>query len=196
MKKSIGAKTILYPSPVLIVATYDKKGKPNAMTAAWGGICCSEPPCVTVSLRKATYSYSNIVENKAYTINIPSENYVKECDYFGMASGKKSDKFLATGLTPIKSDLVAAPYIKEFPLILECKLLHTFEIGLHTQFVGEIVDVKVDERVMDKNGNPDIEKVKPIIYATSSKSYYGIGEKIGDAWSIGKDIRDIDKQIK
>ena len=80
MKKSIGAKTIIYPSPVLIVGTYDKTGKPNAMTAAWGGICCSEPPCVTVSLRKVTYSYGNIAENKAYTINIPHEKYVKECD--------------------------------------------------------------------------------------------------------------------
>jgi flavin reductase (DIM6/NTAB) family NADH-FMN oxidoreductase RutF len=193
MKKSIGAKTIIYPSPVLIVATYDKKGKPNAMTAAWGGICCSEPPCVTVSLRKATYSYDNIIENNAYTINIPSEKYVKECDYFGSASGRKSDKFLATGLTPIKSDLVLAPYIKEFPFILECKLLHSFKIGLHTQFIGEIVDVKVDERVMDANGNPDIEKVKPIIYATSSKAYYGIGKQIGKAWSIGKEIRDVNK---
>ena len=193
MKKSIGAKTIIYPSPVLIVGTYDKKGKPNAMTAAWGGICCSEPPCVTVSLRKATYSYGNIVENKAYTINIPHEKYVKECDYFGSVSGKTADKFSATGLTPIKSDWVAAPYIEEFPFILECRLLHTFEIGLHTQFVGEIVDVKVDESVMDANGNPDIEKVKPIIYAISSKSYHGVGKNIGDAWSIGKDIRDINK---
>jgi len=193
MKKSIGAKTIIYPSPVLIVGTYDKTGRPNAMTAAWGGICCSKPPCVTVSLRKATYSYGNIIENKAYTINIPSEKYVKECDYFGSASGKAANKFSATGLTPIKSDLVTAPYIKEFPFILECKLLHTFEIGLHTQFIGEIIDVKVDESVMDANGNPDIEKVKPIIYATSSKTYHGIGKNIGDAWSIGKDIRDIKK---
>ncbi len=71
MKKSIGANTILYPTPVLIVGTYDKDGKPNGMTAAWGGICCSKPPCVTVSLRKATYSYGSIVESKAYTLSIP-----------------------------------------------------------------------------------------------------------------------------
>jgi len=189
MKKSIGAQTIIYPAPVLIVGTYDTAGKPNAMTAAWGGICCSTPPCVTVSLRKATYSYGNIVENKAYTINIPSETYVRECDYFGMASGKKKDKFSATGLTPVKSDRVNAPYIKEFPLVLECKLLHTFEVGLHTQFIGEIVDVKVDEHVLDANGNPDIEKIKPIIFAISTKAYHGIGPKIGDAWSIGKEVK-------
>jgi flavin reductase (DIM6/NTAB) family NADH-FMN oxidoreductase RutF len=81
MKKSIGAKTIVYPAPVLIVGTYDKEGKPNAMNAAWGGICCSSPPCVTVSLRKATYSFGNIVESQAYTLNIPSEQYANEADY-------------------------------------------------------------------------------------------------------------------
>ena len=101
MKKSIGAKTIIYPAPVLIVGTYDKTGKPNVMTAAWGGICCSKPPCVAVSLRKATYSYGSIVENKAYTINIPSEKFVKESDYFGLVSGKTEDKFAAAGLTPV-----------------------------------------------------------------------------------------------
>ena len=115
MKRSIGAKTIVYPAPVLIVSTYDAEGKPNAMTAAWGGICCSKPPCVTVSLRKATYSYNCIVQSKAYTLNIPSQKYVKEADYLGMATGKTEDKFKVTGFTPIKSDVVNAPYIEEFP---------------------------------------------------------------------------------
>ena len=88
MKKSLGAKTILYPTPVLGVGTYDLHGKPNVMTAAWGGICCSTPPCVAVSLRKATYSYQNIVHRKAFTISLPSEQYVKDADYFGIASGR------------------------------------------------------------------------------------------------------------
>ena len=189
MKESIGAKTILYPTPVLIVGTYDKDGKPNGMTAAWGGICCSSPPCVTVSLRKATYSYSSIIESKAYTLSIPSEKYVSEADYFGMVSGKNEDKFKATGLTPVKSELVNAPYIEEFPLVLECKLLHTFEIGLHTQFVGEILDVKADETVLSDDGVPDIKKVNPILYATAEKEYFGVGNKIGAAFSIGKSIK-------
>ncbi len=188
MKKSLGAKTMLYPAPVLLVGSYDKNNKPNAMTAAWGGICCSSPPCVTVSLRKATYSYGSIIENKAYTLSIPSEKYVKEADYFGMASGKDKDKFLATGLTPVKSELVNAPYIKEFPLILECRLLHTFEIGLHTQFIGEVVDVKADEFVLDIKGLPDIEKLQPIIFSPGSRKYHGIGSILGDAFSIGKTI--------
>ena len=111
MKKSLGAKTLLYPTPVLVVGTYDKAGTPNAAVVAWGGICCSTPPCVAISLRKATYSYGNIVERKAFTISIPSESHARDADYFGMASGRNGNKFVATGLTPIKSELVDAPYV-------------------------------------------------------------------------------------
>ena len=153
MKKSLGAKTILYPTPVLVVGTYDDR-KPNVMTVAWGGICCSVPPCVAVSLRKATYSYGNIVRRKAFTVSVPSERHVKEADYFGIASGRNEDKFAATGLTPVRSELVDAPYVKEFPLMLECRLVHTFELGLHTQFVGEILDVKIDEEVLEQGRRP------------------------------------------
>ena len=186
MKKSLGAKALVHPAPVWIVASYDKDGKPNAMTAAWGGMCCSKPPCVTVSLRKATYSYGSILARKAYTINVPSETQVAEADYFGIASGKTEDKFAATGFTPVKSDLVDAPYIAEVPLVLECRLLHTFEIGLHTQFIGEIMDVKVEEDMLGKDGFPDMKKVKPIVYAPSSRVYFGVGEFLGNAYTIGK----------
>ena len=186
MKKSLGAKTLLYPTPVLVVGTYDAAGKANVMTASWGGICCSNPPCIAVSLRKATYTYGNIMEKKAFTINIPSEANIKDADYFGTVSGKNEDKFSNTGLTAVKSELVDAPYIKEFPLVLECKVIHTIEIGLHTEFVGEIMDVKADESVLDADGSPDIEKIKPYLFTPESRKYYGIGSFLGKAFSVGK----------
>jgi len=185
MKQSLGARTILYPTPVVVVGTYDKQEKPNMMTVGWVGICCSKPPCVAVSLRKATYTYSNIVERGAFTVNVPSEKYIKETDYVGIASGKKVEKFSATKLTPVKSDLVDAPYVNEFPLVLECKLLHTIEIGLHTQFIGEILDAKADDSVLEK-GVPDMKKVNPIVYVPESDLYYGVGDYLGKAFSIGK----------
>jgi len=123
---------------------------------------------------------------KAYTVNIPSIQHVKEADYVGMASGKKTDKFTTTGLTPVKSDLVDAPYVAEFPMILECKVMHTYEIGLHTQFIGEILDVKVEPSALDDAGLPDMSKVAPFIYGSEIKTYHRIGEKIGDAYQIGK----------
>src|SRR3989304_1125384 len=164
MKRSLGAKTLIYPTPTWVVGSYDKQGTPNGMTAAWGGICCSTPPCVAVSLRKATFSYGSIVARKAFTVSIPSESKVKAADYIGLVSGREENKFDATGLTPVRSTLVDAPYVAEFPLVLECRLLHTLEIGLHTQFVGEILDVKADETVLGDDGLPQIEKIKPLIF--------------------------------
>ena len=187
MKQSLGAKTILYPTPVVVVGTYDEQGKPNIMTAAWVGICCSKPPCVAVSLRKATYTYSNIVRRQAFTISVPPEKYLKETDYIGIASGKKADKFLATKLTPVKSALVDAPYVQEFSLVLECKLLHTIEIGLHTQFIGEIMDVKVEGAVLEK-GLPDMKKLNPVLLAPEAWLYYGVGNYLGKAFTVGKEI--------
>jgi len=189
MKKSLGAKTILYPTPVMLVGTYDAAGKPNIMTAAWGGICCSSPPCVAVSLRKATYTYGNIVQQSAFTINIPSEKYASTADYCGLVSGKKADKFAETGLTPIRSSLVNAPYIDEFPLVLECKLVHQVELGLHTQFVGEILDVKADVNILDGKGVLNVEKLQPFFYAPEANAYYGAGKRLGDAFSIGQALK-------
>ena len=186
MKKSMGAKTIVYPAPVFVVGTYDKTGNPNAMTGAWGGICCSSPPCVAISLRKATYTYANIMEQKCFTISIPSSNFAKEVDYFGITSGRDVNKFTVTGLTPVKSDLVNAPYVKEFPFALECSLLHTFELGLHTQFVGEILDIKAEESALGQNGLLDIDKVKPMAYAPGNQTYHEIGKVLGKAFSVGK----------
>jgi len=188
MRKSLGAKTIVYPTPVFVVGTFDKRGQPNAATAAWGGICCSRPPCVAVSFRKATYTYKNIVERQAFTINIPSEDYAKEADYFGLASGANENKFVTAGLTPVTSELVDAPYVAEFPFALECRVLHTIEIGLHTQFIGEVLDIKADESVLAEDGTMDIQRVKPVIFAPDSGAYYGLGAYLGPAFSIGKSI--------
>lgn len=186
MKKSLGAKTLAQPTPVWLVGTYDMNGKPNIATVAWGGICCSQPPCVTISLRKATYTHGCIVERKAYTISVPSTALAKEADYAGIASGKDNDKFAMTKFTPVRAEFVDAPYVKECPLVIECKLAHTFELGLHTQFVGEIVDVKADEAVLNAEGNIDILKLKPFVFEPSQRAYYGIGNYIGKAFSIGK----------
>jgi flavin reductase (DIM6/NTAB) family NADH-FMN oxidoreductase RutF len=188
MKKSLGAKTLVYPTPVFVVGTYDQAGKPNAMTAAWGGICCSQPPCVAVSLRKATATHGNIVARRAFTISIPSERHVKQADYLGIVSGRSVDKFAAAKLTPGKSDLVDAPYVQEFLLVLECRLAHTIELGLHTQFVGEILDVKAEESVLGRGGLVDIKKLMPLAFTPDTQSYYGIGELVGKAFSVGKTL--------
>ncbi len=186
MKKSLGAKTLLYPTPVLLVGTYDKDGRPNLATVAWGGICCSQPPCVAVSLREATYTHGSIVARRAFTVNVPSETQVREADFCGMVSGRTMDKFATIKFTPVKSTLVDAPYGEEFPLVLECKLSRTVGVGLHTEFIGEILDVKVDERFVGTDNIPEVEKIKPIIYAPGEQRYYGLGKCLGNGYTEGE----------
>ena len=193
MKKSLGAKTIACPSPVWVIGTYDKNEKPNIMTASWAGICCSKPPAIAVSLRKATYSYQSIIDAKAFTVNVPSAVHVKEVDFIGIVSGKNNDKFRATGLTPVKSEKVNAPYVHEFPLVVECNLIHTYEIGLHTQFIGEIIDVLADSETISEDGKVSMEQVNPFVFSATNRKYHEIGSIVGDAFKIGKDVPEANK---
>ena len=167
--------------PVWVIGSYDKAGKANMMAAAWVGICCSSPPAVTVSLRKATSTYHNIMERKAFTVNVPSEKYVRETDFFGLASGRDTDKLALAGLTPVRSSNVDAPYIKEFPVKAECKLLKTLEVGLHTMFIGEIIDTKPGESA--PGGPPSM-----MIFDPKNREYLQAGKKLGKAFSIGEKL--------
>ena len=193
MKRSLGAKTIAFPTPAWAVASYDGEGRPNAMVVAWGGICCSRPPCVAVSLRKATHSYGAIMERQAFTVNVASASQVAQLDFLGIHSGRKIDKFAEAGLTPVKSKLVDAPLIEEFPLSLECKVIHTLEIGLHTQFVGEILDVKADEAAIGGE-KLDFEALAAFAYAPETREYLAVGERLAKAFSIGKEIGQKEKR--
>lgn len=185
MKISLGAKALAQPAPLWIVGSYDDRGRPNVMAAAWGGICCSKPPCIAVSLREERHSYASILARKAFTVSVPSAQYAGQADYFGLASGRDTDKFARTGLTPVASDVVDAPYVGEFPLILECVLVRTVPLGIHVQFVGEIRDVKADEGVLDDSGYPDASKVQPLIFTPVGRAYHTIGAHVGQAFDLG-----------
>lgn len=186
MKKNIGASAISFPAPVYIIGSYCKDGKPNVMNVAWGGLCSSEPPCIAISIRKNRCTYDNIIDRGAFTVNIPSEQYMIEADYFGMASGHKADKFAVSKLDAVKSPNVDAPYIEQFPICLECKLVKSSEIGQHEHFIGQIVNVMVDADCLNEADQPDAAKVKPMIYDPVTNNYNAIGKVLGKAFSAGR----------
>ena len=77
----------------------------------------------------------------------------------------------------------------EFPLVLECGLIHTLELGLHTRFIGEIVDVKAEESVLSKDRSIDIERMDAFFYIPGNRTYYRLGPYLGKAYSIGAGLR-------
>ncbi len=186
-KRSLGVRAELHPKPALVIGTYDQEGKPNIMTAAWIGISNSNPLSIAVSMRPATHSYASVTESGAFTVNIPSSDLVKYVDYAGRFSGRDVDKFKETGLTPVQAEFVNAPYIKEFPIVIECKLTEYHDLGSHRQFIGKIIDVKADEAILDANGRVDVSLLNPLIYAGGN--YYGTGAFIAE---VGQSLHEID----
>lgn len=188
VKTCLKPEAMLFPTPVLIVGTYNEDGTPNAMNVAWGGLCSSTPPCIMIAVRKERRTLENIMSRNAFTVNLPSEKYVKEADYFGMISGKKAQKLDAAGLTAVRGREADAPVIEEFPFSLECTLENTMQAGSHVMVIGRIVAMSAAEECLTENGTPDIHKLKPLVYNPAENTYCGIGEDVEKAFSAGMQL--------
>ena len=185
MRKNFGAKTWLYPMPVLIVGTYDEKGVPNAMNAAWGGIY--DTNLVMVCLADDHKTTENIRSAGAFTVSFATAKTVVPCDYVGIVSANDvPDKFSKAGFHAVKSEYVNAPIIEELPMTVECKLIKFNEDGI---CIGEIVNVSADESILDENGKIDAEKLDPIVYDSVTHAYLNLGKKVGKAFSDGKKLK-------
>lgn len=187
MKKDLGKVPAVYPMPVLMIATYDENGKVDVMNAAWGMICGMDKIALCISEPHKTTK--NIRKLGAFTVALADAAHVKEADYFGIASGNNTeDKFERTGLTAIKSDKVNAPVIDEFPVTMECELAEIVTTDNFHSVIGNIVNVKADEEVLDENGKIIPEKINALIFDQFRSGYYVSGEKAGQAWSSGKEL--------
>ena len=185
MRKDFGAKTWLYPMPVLIVGSYDENGTPDAMNAAWGGIY--DTNLVMVCLADEHKTTDNIKKSGAFTLSFATAKNVASCDYVGIVSANDvPDKFDRTGFHATKSKFVNAPVIDELPMTVECRLLKFNEDGI---CIGEIVNISADESILDENGRIDAKKLDPIIYDSVSHAYWSFGEKVGKAFFDGKSIK-------
>ncbi len=184
MRKDLGVKTYLYPQPVMIIATYDKDGKPNAMNAAWGGIADYDKIIVCLANHKTT---DNIAINNDFTISIGDAKHVAECDYVGIVSqNDEPNKMEKANFTVTKAEHVNAPIINELPLCIECKLIKILEDEL---YLGKIINVNADEAILDENGKVSLEKFIPISYDPSTHGYYKVQGRVGNAFSDGKKLK-------
>ena len=185
MRKNFGAKTWLYPMPVLIIGTYDENNAPNAMNAAWGGIYDTNQ--VMVCLAHDHKTTENIKKTGAFTLSFATAETVAPCDYVGIVSANdQPDKFARAGFHAEKSEFVNAPIICELPMTVECRLIKFNEDGI---CIGEIVNVSAREDILDEKGSIDAQKLDPIIYDGVSHVYWNLGSKVGNAFSEGKKLK-------
>ncbi|MDD5082706.1 MAG: flavin reductase family protein [Dehalococcoidales bacterium] len=188
-KIAIGARTLLYPLPsVLVGATVD--GKVNFSTYAWCGIVNSRPPMLSVAFQHHRHTLKGVKQNGTFSVNIPSVGLVKETDYCGLVSGRETDKVADCKFEIFYGKLSNAPMIVECPVNLECRVIHILNLGSHEMVVGQIEEAYVTD-VCLTNGEPDVSKIKPFLWVTQPASqYWTFGEPIGESFSIGKIFRE------
>ena len=177
--------TQLAPVPAVLVGCGDRKRwKYNLITVAWCGTVASDPPQLTISVRKERYSFAPIMEMGEFTVNLPDADMVAALDHCGVVSGRDTDKFALHQLTPIPGTSVAAPIVGESPLSMECKVVNSLDLGSHTMFVGEILAVQVSSELIDADGKFDVERAKLVAFAHGH--YFELGRCLG---SFGFSVR-------
>ena len=181
MRKNFGQKTIITPLPVLILATYDENGVPNAMNAAWGGQYDANEIFVSLSKHKTT---DNLLLKQAFTVSFATAETVTESDYFGLESGRNVNKIEAAGFTATKSEYVDAPVIDQYPLTLECRVKELQDDKEGYILIGEVVNMSADESILT-DGEVDLGKLRPIMFDSAANKYRVIGEAVGDAFACG-----------
>lgn len=186
--KSFKPQAWMLPQPVLVIGTYDKDGRPNAMNAAWAGQWDATEIMISMGSHATTENLNRIGE---FTIAFATKDTMVAADFVGLVSAKDVvDKIVKTGWTVKKSANVNAPVFTDFPITLECRInkkLDESETGYY--IVAEIVNILVDEKYISADGKPDVEKMNLITYEPIHHSYIQLGEKVGDAFSIGKVLK-------
>jgi len=187
-KVAIGARTLFYPLPAVLVGA-NVDGKPNFSIYAWCGIVNSNPPMLSVSFQHHRHTLKGVKQNGTFSVNIPSVDLVKETDYCGIVSGRDTDKVANCKFNIFYGKLTTAPWISEGPINLECRVLHILNLGSHEMVIGQIEEVHVTDSCLT-DGEPDVTKIKPFLWAISQKEQYmEFGKSIGMSFSIGKQIK-------
>ena len=191
MKKILmGPTSWIYPMPIFLVGVI-VDGKPNFMTAAWGGVANGEPPMISVAIRPSRYTHRGISQNSTFSINIPSVDLIKETDYCGITTGAKVNKAEACQFSVFYGKVGNAPLIEQCPINLECKLVHTLKLDTHSLFIGRIEETHISGDCLT-DGKPDANKIKPLVYMTEPSrrgQYQASGEFLGKAFHIGLEIK-------
>jgi flavin reductase (DIM6/NTAB) family NADH-FMN oxidoreductase RutF len=186
--KSFGSKPWMLPQPVLIIGTYDKDGKPNAMNAAWGGTWDMHEIIISLASHATT---DNLEVTGEFTVAFATRETLVAADFVGIVSARNdAEKMAKTGWTIEKAPNVNAPVFKEFPMTLECRVkqkIDESETGYY--LVAEIVNIVCDEQYLAADGKPDVERMGIITYDPVHHTYIQLGKTVGKAFADGKQLK-------
>lgn len=181
MKKNIGNKLALYPTPATVVGTVGEGGKINWLLVAHVGIVSHSK--LLLSIHSSHHSVKAIDETKRLSINIIDESFVADADYTGTVSGAKVDK---SEVFEYHLGEAGMPIIEKSPLAMECEVIDTYEIDGFKNYICAILNTYIEEDKLDEKGKPDYAKIKPVLFEMPTYKYLRTGDIIGDCAKMGR----------
>lgn len=172
MRKNLGAKLELHPMPLIVVGTV-VDGRNHYMLVGHAGIM--DHSTVEISIYKTRVSQKGLRENKAFSINLLTEDMIPQANKSAFMNGAKEDK--STLFDAEFGQVANAPLIKNAPLSMACEVKDIYKSGDFDCFIGTVKETLVDECYLRENGSIDYEKMAPIMFA-GQKYYYKIGAAI------------------
>lgn len=178
---NLNPSTLLAPVPVVLVSCCGRSGeiaRANLITLAWAGVVCSEPPMVSISIRKSRFSHRQISETGEFVVNLVNEKLLWATDFCGVKSGRDIDKFAACQLTPVEAPgMELAPALAESPLSMSCKVRQVIELGSHDCFLAEVVAVTASSALMDAENKLRLDRTRLVAY--NHGDYVAMGRLLG-----------------
>lgn len=174
------------PMPVTVVGA-NIRGKANFMAVGWVSRVNADPPLIGIGIHKSHMTLNGINESRTFSVCFPDRDLLVKTDYCGLVSGKKVDK--SKVFTVFYGDLKTAPMIAEAPVNLECELRTTVELKTNLFFIGEIKGVHARADCVTGEG-VDPKKSDFVFLTMPDNQYWSLGEVLGRAWSIGKQMRE------
>ncbi|WP_069159639.1 flavin reductase family protein [Nocardia altamirensis] len=172
MHRVVDLKVLYFGTPVVLISTRNPDGTANLapMSSAWW----LDDQCM-LGMNTGAQTTINLARERECVLNLPSADLVTAVDRLALLTGSPTlsphkvnkgyrhepDKFGAAGLTPVPSDLVAAPRVAECPIQLECELLSAAPFGIDTDAIAHTVRV-VRAHVADDLVLPGTQYIDPV----------------------------------
>ena len=185
---SINPSAMLNPTPVVLVSCGEKDHpeKQDVVTVAWAGTVNSDPPMVSISLRKERFSHGMISRSGEFVVNLVDEKLARATDFCGVRSGRDLDKAKELGLTLLPAEgMETACRVDGAPVSLSCRVKQVLPLGSHDMFLAEVAAVAVRKDLLDEKGALHLEKAGLVAY--SHGLYHRLGEVLGFfGWSVAR----------
>jgi flavin reductase (DIM6/NTAB) family NADH-FMN oxidoreductase RutF len=167
-KLMIGA---IVPRPIAFVSTLSREGILNlAPFSFFTGVSANPPvicfsPMIRGSDGNRKETLNNIETTREFVVNIVSEDFAVQMNICSTEFPPEVDEFQQSGLTPISSDLVKAPRVKESKINLECRLLQVLHVSPKplggSLVLGEVLRFHIADELWD-DYRIDPNKLRPI----------------------------------